>query len=131
MLKTAHNPPELGEPIGPFSLVAWGEGRRLITVSGSVAVDSEWRNVGVGDIRAQTRQVFANLETALGAAGAGWPDVLKMTGYMTDLSQYDGFNEVRREVLAPHGAFPASTVVQVAALIRPEWLVEVEVIALL
>jgi enamine deaminase RidA (YjgF/YER057c/UK114 family) len=78
-------------------------------------------------MKAQTEQVFKNLEAALAAAGAGFADVVKMNTYVTDVSQAPALREVRARYFA--AAPPASTLVQVAALARPELMIEIEVIA--
>ena len=99
-----------------------------IYVSGQVALDEDGKVVGEGDMRAQTRQVFKNMETVLGVAGASLEDVVKITVFTTDLSRLGETHEVRAEVL-PKPA-PASTAVEIKALLYPELLVEIEAVAL-
>jgi enamine deaminase RidA (YjgF/YER057c/UK114 family) len=95
--------------------------------AGQVAMNAEGDLVGEGDIVAQTRQVFRNIEALLADAGAGWHDVVKLTYFVTDVSQLDEIRRVRDEFVDPD-RLPASTLVQVAALVRPEFLIEVEAV---
>jgi 2-iminobutanoate/2-iminopropanoate deaminase len=96
-------------------------------ISGQVAVDPEGNIVGGNDMAAQTRQVFGNMEAVLSEAGATLNDVVKITVFMKDLNLFSDFAHVRAEKF-PSG-LPASTAVEVKALLLPELLVEVEAIA--
>jgi enamine deaminase RidA (YjgF/YER057c/UK114 family) len=95
--------------------------------AGQVAINAEGDLVGEGDIIAQTRQVFRNIEAVLGDAGAAWHDVVKLTYFVTDVSRLEEIRSVRNEFVDPD-RLPASTLVQVAALVRPEFLIEVEAV---
>ena len=99
----------------------------MVFVSGQVAVDEEGNSVGAGDVRAQTEQVFSNMEAALKSAGAGWDDVTKLTGFLVNAEDFPTYAAVRLERFPDNG--PASSTVIVKALGRPELLVEVEAIA--
>jgi enamine deaminase RidA (YjgF/YER057c/UK114 family) len=79
------NPPGL-KPLGMYSNVACAKGGTLVFISGQVAVDTEGKVVGKGDIQAQAVQVFENLKLALGAAGATFEDVLKFTIFIKNLT---------------------------------------------
>jgi reactive intermediate/imine deaminase len=95
--------------------------------AGQVAFDDDEKLVGEGDIVAQTRRVFENLSAVLAEAGATWADVVKLNYFVTDLSRLDEIRAVRNEFLdAAH--LPASTLVQVAGLARPDLLIEVEAV---
>ena len=72
--------------------------------------------------------MFEHLGHALGAAGAGWGDVIKLTVFVTDTSELDTFRRVRDEFVDTESP-PASSLVRVAGLIRPELLLEIEAIA--
>ena len=74
--------------------------------------------------------MFANIGAALAAVGADFNSLVKMTTYLTDMSGVAVLREVRDKYLDPENP-PASTAVQVSELARPEWLVEIEVIAVL
>jgi len=100
----------------------------LLFVSGVIALDESGRLVG-DDVVEQTRQVFANIEAVLGAAGATFADVVKVTIFLTDVDDRARINPVRQEVFGE--ARPASTLVEVSRLAVPGAKVEVEAIALL
>ena len=96
-------------------------------ISGCVAIDADGKLVGEGDVVAQARQVFANVGLCLGAAGASFADVVKVTTFLTDIDDRAPINAVRQEVFGD--ARPASTLVEVSALVLPEFLIEVEAVA--
>jgi reactive intermediate/imine deaminase len=101
----------------------------LLFVSGCVALDAEGNLVGEGDVVAQARQVFVNIGLCLSAAGATFADVVKVTTFLTDIGDRAAVNTVRQEVFGD--ARPASTLVEVGALVLPEFLIEVEAVAVL
>ncbi len=106
------------------------EGGSVIFVAGQVPQDpTTGEVVGAGDIKAQTRQVFKNIKGVLSAAGASFKDVMKLNIFITDMSLREQFNEARAELLEGH--LPASTFVEVGSLVRKEWLVEIEAIAVI
>lgn len=98
-----------------------------VYVAGQMAVDEALRIVGEGDIAAQTRQVFGNIEQILRAAGAGLEDIVSMTVFLKDMRDLRTFVRTRREILVRD--FPASTAVQVAGFADPKGLVEVNAVA--
>ena len=109
----------------PFSMgVKVGD---TIYVSGHVAQDANGKVVGKGDMAAQTRQVFANIEAVLAEAGATLEDVVKITTYITDMSAYAAFSAVRAEMFPNAGM--ASATVAGAVLVSDDFMVEVEAIA--
>ncbi|MFD0526755.1 RidA family protein [Kitasatospora arboriphila] len=114
-------------PSGRYSHVVSGRGR-FVSVAGQVALDEKGELVGAGDPLAQVRQVFTNLERCLAAVGAGWRDVVKLTFFLADIADLPAVRTVWDEVLDPEHA-PASSAVQVAALARPDFLVEIEAFA--
>ena len=120
------NPPGLSTPTGYTHLVEVSGGR-TIYISGQVALDGEGRLVGEGDVAAQSRQVFENLKTALAAADATLDDVVKITVFMKDVSQLKTFREIRNSYFTRQ--VPASSLVQITQLVSPDFLVEVEAIA--
>ena len=103
------------------------EGRRTIFVSGQLARDRSGNVVGKGDMRAQIRQVGENIKAALEAAGARLEDIVKTTTYVTDIDEFFKHVDVRLEYLGP--ALPTSTTVEVRRLAHPDFLVEIEAIA--
>ena len=100
----------------------------LLFVSGCVPVDVDGRLVG-GDVVAQARQVFANVGAILGAGGATFADVVKVTVYLIDIDDRARINPVREEVFGD--TRPASTLVEVSALAIPGAKLEVEAVALI
>ncbi len=107
---------------------------RLAFVAGQVALDAEGRLVGAGDLAAQTAQALRNLETVLGELGAAWTDVVRMNWYLADVTQIQTIRDVLEEFLRPalgERSNPASTLIQAAALFRPDVLVEVDAVVAL
>lgn len=100
---------------------------RLIHVSGQIPWDADGQTVCKGDVAGQTRQVFANIATVLAEAGATLDDVIKITVFAADIRYRNEINQVRTETFKE--PYPASTQVAVAALVDPEWLVEIEAVA--
>jgi enamine deaminase RidA (YjgF/YER057c/UK114 family) len=121
------NPPSLPTPPGYTQVVAV-TGGRTIYVAGQIALDQQGNLVGAGDLRAQTRQVFANLQAALAAAGATFAHVVKLNYYLLDASQIAVVREVRDAFLNTAHP-PASTLVEVRRLASEHFLIEIEAIA--
>ncbi|HKB09419.1 MAG TPA: RidA family protein [Vicinamibacterales bacterium] len=121
------NPPALSKPTGYTHVVEVTGPAKTIYISGQIAFDKDGKLVGAGDMKAQAEQVFKNLEVALAAAGAKFSDVVKMNSYITDMSKVQAVRDVRARYFSDTA--PASTFVQVAGLVRPELLLEVEVVA--
>jgi reactive intermediate/imine deaminase len=123
------NPEAVHPPVGTYSHAARVEtaDATWIYVSGQVALDAEGTLVGPGDMKAQSRQVFENLRAILEANEATFGDVVKITTFLTTLNDLPGMREVRGEYLTSEP--PASTAVQVAALVVPEAVIEIDLIA--
>lgn len=100
-----------------------------VFVSGQVSTDSKGELVGAGDAGAQSEQCFKNVEAALTAAGAGWDDVAKITCFLVNAADYPAYAAARQRLFPQNG--PASSTVIVSALVRPEYLVEIEAYAVL
>jgi 2-iminobutanoate/2-iminopropanoate deaminase len=109
-----------------YSHVVVVEGRRTIFIAGQLARDRDGNVVGKGDMRAQIRQVGENLKAALAAAGATLNDLVKTTTYVTDIDEFFKHVDVRMEYF---GALPTSTTVEVQRLAHPDFMVEIEAIA--
>jgi reactive intermediate/imine deaminase len=122
-----NNPPDLSKPTGYTHIVEVSGPVKTIYISGQIAFDTDGKVVGQGDMKAQAEQVFTNLAAALKAAGATFADVVKMNTYITDMSKASDVREVRARYFGTTP--PASTLVQVVALARPELMLEVEVVA--
>jgi 2-iminobutanoate/2-iminopropanoate deaminase len=129
MQATRSNPDTVAAPVGSYSHAVRVETEDAvwIYVSGQIANDLEGKLVGPSDLRAQTRQVFENLRAILEANGATFADVVKIGTYVTTLNDLAGMREVRSEYLTPE--LPASTAVQVAALVVPDAMIEIDLVA--
>jgi enamine deaminase RidA (YjgF/YER057c/UK114 family) len=102
----------------------------MVFVRGQVGQDLDTAvNVGIGDAAAQAEQAMKNIEKLLGEAGAKLEHICKMTIYLTD----PRFREAVYRTIGSRlkGVYPVSTGIVVAGLARPEWLVEVDVIAVI
>jgi len=122
------NPEALAAPAG-YTHVVDAPATRIVYVSGQVALDAEGRLVGEGDFEAQTRQVFENLTRALEAAGASWADVVKLTYFVRDVGQVAVIRTVRDKFVDTEHP-PASSLVEVSRLVREEFLIEIEAVAI-
>jgi len=101
-----------------------------VYVAGQTAVDERGNVVGKGDIDAQARQVFRNLQKCLEAAGANFDQVVKLNIYSTDLAAHlPALTKTRREFFPREPV--ASTTIQVPRLVHPDWLLEIEAVAVL
>ena len=116
-------------PAAQYSHVVLGTGR-FVAVSGQLALDEDGKLVGEGDPAAQARQVFENLRCCLGAAGATFDHVIKLTYFVTDMAHMPALRAARAEHI-PDDRLPAASAVRVAGLVRPEFLMEVEAYAVL
>lgn len=123
--------PKLPAPMrdGAFSAGVEVPAGRTVYISGQVAMDAEGNVVGEGDIKAQTERVLENVAIVLDEAGGGLEDVVKVTVFITDMGMYDGIHEVRRRYFSE--PYPASSMVEVSALIDPRLLVEMEAVAVI
>ena len=113
-----------------YSHVVVGTGKRTIYTAGQVSIDERGELVGAGDLAAQTEQVMRNVGLALAAAGASYADIVKITTYVVNYQpeQRAVIGKARAPFFAA-GEPPASTLVGVAALAMPDWLIEIEAIA--
>ena len=123
------NPEGMHRPTGYTHVVEVTEGRPIY-IAGQIALDPTGTLVGPGDIRAQTHQVFQNLQAALQAVGVGFEQVVKLNYYLVDATQLPVVREVRDQYVNTARP-PASTAVEVRRLVRDDLLVEVEAVAIL
>jgi len=113
-----------------FSQVVSATGARTVYTAGQVSIDERGSVIGAGDLAAQTAQAMRNVGLALAAAGAGYADIVKITTYVVNYKPED--RAVIGRARAPffsNGTPPASTLVGVGALALPDWLVEIEAVA--
>lgn len=123
------NPPTLCPTFG-WTHVVTATGGKTIYISGQVGINEKGEVVGKGDMKRQTEQAFENIRLALAAAGATFQDVVKTNLYVVGLrpEHVPIIREVRsRYVSADHP--PSSTLVGVSALVGPDWLIEIEAVA--
>lgn len=124
------NPAGINTPVG-YTHVVKASGGTTVYIAGQVAADASGNVVGAGDLAAQTRQVLTNLQTALAAAGGGFGDVVKMTTFIVNYTpeMRATYRTVRGESIT--GDLPASTLVGVQVLAAPDYLIEIEAIAVI
>jgi enamine deaminase RidA (YjgF/YER057c/UK114 family) len=111
-----------------YSHVVVVEGaHRQIFVAGQLARDKDGNCVGKGDMRRQIEQVGENIKACLEAAGASLADIVKTTTYVTDMDAFFKHADMRMRYFSP--AVPTSTTVEVRRLAGPDFLVEIEALA--
>ena len=121
---------KLGRPSGHFSQATVTEARgRLVFISGMVAKRADGSVAGLGDVEAQTRQVCENVKAAVEAAGGTMADICRVDVYVRNMEHFDKIHKVRREYFpAPP---PASTMVEVTKMTSPDYLIEMNAIAVI
>lgn len=120
------NPPSMGaEPASYSQGVLVGAGGQTLYIAGQIGADAN--GAVSSDFSAQCRQTWANLVAVLEASGMAVTDIVKTTAYLVHASDYAAFAAIRKDVLGTHK--PASTLVYVSGLVKPEWKVEIEAIA--
>jgi len=122
-------PKTLNDPRPRYSQGILNEGGKLLFVAGQTASDQAGNVVGKGDIKAQTKQVFANLKAVLEEAGGTLDDLVMTTTYITDREYREGYNEVRRGLYKKDP--PTSTLVIVKGLAHPDYLIEIAGVAVI
>jgi reactive intermediate/imine deaminase len=124
------NPKTVSKPIKlTFSQAVKVTGKTFLFISGQVSVDKEGNTIGKGDVKAQTRQVIENIKTLVENAGSTIKNIIKVTVYLVDMEHFEPVHEVRKEYFKENP--PASTLVQVNKLVSPDWLIEIDAIAIL
>jgi len=125
------NPETLAKPTAGYSHVAEVTDGKLIYIAGQVAIDRAGNLVGKDDFRAQVQQVFENLKAAVEASGGDFHNVIKLNYYCSeavDPAQVPVVREIRDKYVNTANP-PVSTFVVVKRLVRPEWLIEVDALA--
>ena len=121
---------KLRQPSGHFSQATMIEARgRLVFLSGMTARRADGTIAGVGDIEAQTRQVCENLKAAVEEAGGKMDDICRVDVYVRNMEHFEKIHKVRREYFKPPA--PASTMVEITKMTSPEYLIEINAIAVL
>lgn len=123
------NPPGVwNEPDKTYSQGVVQHEGRTIHITGQIAWDADNQLVGKGDVAAQARQCLKNIETILAEVGGVMEDIVSMTIFCTDPDQIAEISQVRSEFFKTETA-PVSIFIQAAALVHPDWLVEMIPIA--
>ena len=116
------------QPSGHFSQAIAVEAKgRLVFLSGMTARRPDGTIAGIGDIEAQTRQVCENLKSAIEAAGGTLEDICRVDVYVRNMEHFESIHKVRREYFKAPA--PASTMVEVTKMTSPEYLIEINAIA--
>ena len=111
----------------PYNISLAVQAGGLIHLSGQAGIDEHGRTVGP-DFETQARRAFENLAIVLGQAGASLADIVKVTIMVTDMANLDTVIKLRGEYFSE--PYPADTLLQVAGLAQPDWLVEIDAVAL-
>jgi reactive intermediate/imine deaminase len=121
---------KLRQPNGHFSQATTIEARgKLVFISGMTARTPDGTIAGLGDITVQTKQVCENVKAAVEAAGGTLDDVVRVDVYVRNMEHFDKIHAVRREYFKP--PLPASTMVEVCKFTSPDYLIEINAIAVL
>ena len=129
MARKVIQPKSLNDPRPRYSQGILNSGGKLLFIAGQTAADKDGNVVGRGDIKAQTEQVFANLKAVLKTAGGTLDNLVMTTTYITDREYREGYNEVRRRQYKKNP--PTSTLVIVKGLANPDYLIEINGVAVL
>ncbi|NLT24819.1 MAG: RidA family protein [Syntrophorhabdus sp.] len=130
MEKECHN---IYEEMYERKQFTWSDGvkkGKIIAISGSVATDMNHRTVHAGDLEAQVRYIYESVKKLLEKMGASMDDVIKTTDYIAPeaVPDYLKTAAIRREYFRK-GSYPAATGVVVHSLLRPDWLIEIDFLA--
>jgi enamine deaminase RidA (YjgF/YER057c/UK114 family) len=126
------SPQEMGQPLGPYSQIARVRAGEFIFISGQVGADAAG-NVA-DDFDSQCKLTYANIETALKSAGAGWGNVVQFTSYLVnaqDIPKYMAYRAGAYPGFFPSRVYPTHTLLVVSRLVREGLLVEVQTVAAL
>ncbi len=121
-------------PPGRYSHVVIVQAKRLMVISGQIAVDRNGRVIGVGDFTRQFHQVYDYLGAILAEYGAAWSDVVGFTTYLVNARDLPLFHELRAKLykkLYPKGDYPANTLLVVDRLVYEELMLEIEALVAL
>jgi enamine deaminase RidA (YjgF/YER057c/UK114 family) len=122
--------PKLAEPNGHFSHATITEAKgRLLFISGLTARRADGSIAGIGDVSEQTRQVCENLKAAVEVVGGTLDDICRVDVYVRNMEHFQAIHKIRREYFK--GDAPASTMVEVTKMVSPDYLIEINAIAVL
>jgi 2-iminobutanoate/2-iminopropanoate deaminase len=121
---------KIRQPTGHFSQATVIEARgKLVFISGMTSRRADGSIAGIGDIEAQTKQVCENLKAAVEAAGGSMDDIVRVDVYVRNMEHFDKIHKVRREYFKAPA--PASTMVEICKMTSPDYLIEINAIAVL
>ena len=130
MPKVQISSPKLRQPNGVFSHATAIEATgRFVFISGMTARQPDGSIAGIGDISEQTRQVCENIKAAVEAAGGSMDDICRVDVYVRNMEHFEAIHKVRAQYFRP--PLPASTMVEVAKMTSPDYLIEISAIAVL
>jgi len=121
-------PPSVFDPSGYSQAIKVTGAQTILFLAGQVAYDKDGGVAHRGDFKAQARQVFGAVKALVEAGGGTLANVVKINTYVTDVRYRADFREIREEFFGDKG--PASTMVEVSSLAHPDYLIEVEAIAI-
>ena len=121
---------KIRQPSGHFSQATVIEARgKLVFISGMTSRKADGTIAGIGDIEVQTRQVCENLKAAVEAAGGTMDDIVRVDVYVRNMEHFDQIHKVRRQYFKVPA--PASTMVEICKMTSPDYLIEINAIAVL
>lgn len=121
---------KIRQPNGHFSQATVIEARgKLVFISGMTARRPDGTIAGIGDVEAQTRQVCENIKAAVEAAGGTMDDIVRVDVYVRNMEHFEKIHKVRREYFKAPA--PASTMVEINKMTSPDYLIEINAIAVL
>jgi 2-iminobutanoate/2-iminopropanoate deaminase len=121
---------KIRQPSGHFSQATVIEARgKLVFISGMTSRKADGTIAGIGDIEVQTRQVCENLKAAVEAAGGTMDDIVRVDVYVRNMEHFDQIHKVRRQYFKAPA--PASTMVEICKMTSPDYLIEINAIAVL
>jgi reactive intermediate/imine deaminase len=121
---------KIRQPAGHYSQATMIEAKgRLVFISGMTARKPDGTIAGVGNIEVQTRQVCENIKAAVEAAGGTMADICRVDVYVRNMEHFDVIHKVRREYFPP--PLPASTMVEIVKMTSPDYLIEINAIAVI
>ena len=123
--KSAYDPPAYAQAVKVEG------GRTMLFIAGQVAYDAKGGVAHAGDFKAQARACLEALRAQVEAGGGTMRDIVKVNTYLTDIRHRVDYGPIREEFFGKNKKMPASTLVAVTALAQPEFLIEIEAIAVL
>ncbi len=127
MLKKIITPDNLHRPFGYSHAIQVDQ---TLYISGQIPLDMELKSVGEGDIAAQTDKIYENMQKVLEDAGGSMQNIVMLNIFCTDLDAYDKHTRpIRKKYFGDY--YPATTAVEIKRLYRPEYMIEIEAVAVL